>query len=118
MKLLIALSAALLLSFTAWAEQPAKISLNSQTDFAEMSLTLKPSATSNSEYVDVDMILSPEATSRLATVTTQSIGKKLTLYLNGREVSTATVQSPLSSGRFRLSMQKKILAELMPSLLN
>lgn len=117
MKSLTALFAVLLIPLTTWAQQPAKIFYNSQTDFVEMSLSLKNVHNANPQSVDVDVTLSPEAKARTAAITTQAINQSLTLYLNGRQLTTATVHSPLVSGSFRFSIPKAMLPDLLPSLL-
>lgn len=118
MKLAIGLSAALLVPLTSWAEQPAKIFYRSQTDFVDMSLVLKTAHNANAQYVGMSVTLSPEAQARTAAVTTQALNKSLTLYLNGRQLSTSTVRSALDSGRLSFSIPREMLPDLLPSLLN
>ncbi|MCR4539886.1 hypothetical protein NUV89_15920 [Pseudomonas sp. 18.1.10] len=117
MSVLIAFLAALLAPLVAWAEPPAKLFYNAQTDFVEMSLALKTAHNPNPQSVDVNVTLSPEAKARTAAVSTQAIGKPLALYLNGRLLTTATVHTPIVSGSLRFSIPKTMLPDLLPSLL-
>ncbi len=101
----------------AWAEPPAKLFYTSQTDFTEMTLTLKKTHALQPEFIDVDVTLTPEARARTKAVTLSAMHKPMTLYLNGRQLNTATVQGVLDGPGLRLSIPRDQLLEMMPSLL-
>ncbi len=117
MKLPIALCGLWLLTSAAWAEQPAKLFYNSQTDFVEMNLALKTANQSNPRYISVDVVLSPEASARTAVLSEQAMNKPLTLYVNGRQLSTATVRGVIDTGQLRFFIPRERLVEMMPSLM-
>lgn len=99
------------------AEQPTQLFYDSKADFVEMSLTLKTADGANPQYVGVNVVLSPEARARTTALTTQAMNKSLTLYVNGRQLSTTTVRGVLGSGQMRFQIPRAMLPEMMPSLL-
>ncbi|AKS10136.1 hypothetical protein AA957_07435 [Pseudomonas trivialis] len=107
----------LLISATAMAEPPSKLFYTSQADFIEMNLSLKTADDANPRYIGLSVVLSPEAKARTARVSAQAMNNSLTLYLNGRQLSTATVKSVLDSGKLRFLIPREMLVELMPSLM-
>lgn len=117
MKMPAALCGLLLLTSSAWAEQPAKSFYNSQTDFVEMSLALKAPGEPNPGYIGLSVVLSPEASARTAALSAQAMNQPLTIYLNGRPLSTATVRGVIDTGQLRLQIPKESLVEMMPSLM-
>lgn len=101
----------------AWAEAPAKLFYTSQTDFTEMSLTLKRADALQPEFIEVDVTLTPQARERTKALTQAAMHKQMTLYLNGRQLNTATVHGVLSGPGLRFSIPRDQLLEMMPSLL-
>lgn len=107
----------LLVLSTAWAEEPVQLYYNSQTDFVDMQLWLKNEHNANPSYIEMHVVLSPEAKARTEALSAQAIDKSLTLYLNGRAVSTSRVRSVLDTGQFRIAIPREMLLEMMPSLM-
>ena len=99
------------------ASQATEIDFSSTSDFTRMEILLKDIDTSGTETVVLSVTLSPEAAERVRKVSTESIGQPLTLMINGRVISTATVQSVLGA-QFRVAMSRAIARELVPSLLD
>jgi hypothetical protein len=61
--------------------------------------------------------LSPEATERNERITRESIGQNLTVWINGWEISTARVMSPVGS-KFRVVIPKAIAKDVLPTLVD
>ena len=101
----------------AWAEVPAKLFYTSQTDFTDMTLTLKRAGALQPEFIEVDVTLTPEARERTKALTQAAMHKQMTLYLNGRQLNTATVHGVLYGPGLRFSIPRNQLLEMMPSLL-
>lgn len=101
----------------AWAEVPAKLFYTSQTDFTDMTLTLKRAGALQPEFIEVDVTLTPEARERTKALTQAAMHKQMTLYLNGRQLNTATVQGVIDGPGLRFSIPRNQLLEMMPSLL-
>lgn len=101
-----------------WAQPPVKLFYSSQTDFTEMTLTLKKAHASKPEYIDVEVRLTPEARARTKAVTLSAMHQQLTLYLNGRQLTTSTVRGVLDGPGLMLSIPRDKLLEMMPSLMN
>lgn len=101
----------------AWAEPPAKLFYTSETDFTEMTLTLKTAHALQPESIDVQVTLTPDARARTKTLTLSAMHKQMTLYVNGRPLSTTTVQGVLNGPGLRFSIPRHQLLEMMPSLL-
>lgn len=99
------------------AELPSKLFYTSQTDFVEMSLSLKTSDAAQPRYISVDVKLSTEATARTAEVTALAMNKKLALYVNGRLMTTSMVHSVLDTGSLRFLIPREMLLDMMPSLM-
>ncbi|PRA45946.1 MULTISPECIES: hypothetical protein [Pseudomonas] len=97
--------------------QAVEIDFSSALDFTKTELVLKDIDSPNPETVALNVTLSPEATERMRKVSTESIGKPLTLLINGQPITTATVQSVLGA-QFRVAMSRAIARELVPSLLD
>ena len=101
----------------AWAEAPAKLFYSSQTDFTEITLSLKKSSAPQPEFIEVAVTLTPEAMARTKALNLLALHKQITLYLNGRQLSTATVQSVLGGPYLKFYVPRDQLLEMMPSLL-
>ena len=101
----------------AWAEAPAKLFYSSQTDFTEFTVSLKKTSALQPEFIRVDVMLTPEARARSRALSLLAMHKRITLYLNGRQLSTATVQSILDGPGLTFSIPRDQLLEMMPSLL-
>ncbi len=102
---------------TAWAEQPTQLYYNSRADFVDMRLVLKKEHDANAPYIEMKVVLSPEAKARTAALSAQAMDKSLTLYLNGRQLTTSTVKSVMDSGQLSISIPRDRLLEMMPSLM-
>lgn len=98
------------------ASQAAEIGFSSTSDFTRMEILLKDIDTSGTETVVLSVTLSPEAAERVRKVSTESIGQPLTLMINGRVISTATIHSALGA-KFQIAMSRATARELVPSLL-
>ena len=101
----------------AWAEPAAKLFDRSQADFTEMTLTLKKAHNLQPDLIEVEVKLTPEARERTKALTLAALHKPVTLYLNGRQLNTATVQGVLDAPGLRFSIPREQLLEMMPSLL-
>lgn len=106
----------LMLMTGAAASQAAEINFSSATDFTRMELILKDNDRLHSGF-EMTVTLSPEATERIQRITRESIGQNLTLSINGREISTARVMSPLGS-KFLVVIPKAIAKDLLPTLVD
>ncbi|HWH89170.1 MAG TPA: hypothetical protein VNV36_20670 [Pseudomonas sp.] len=98
------------------ASQAAEINLSSATDFTRTELLLKDDQGANPDHVQLSVILTPEATERVARISRKSIGKRLTVSINGQPISTAMVYSALGS-QFRISMPRPVARKLLPTLI-
>ncbi|HWT69813.1 MAG TPA: hypothetical protein VN214_11935 [Pseudomonas sp.] len=96
--------------------QAAEVNFASATDFTRMELLLKDNDNLRSG-IEMTVTLSPEATERIQRITRESIGQYLTLSINGREISTARVMSPLGA-QFRVVVPKAIAKDLLPTLVD
>lgn len=103
--------------FGAAGSQAAEINFASATDFIRIDVLLKDDSDSLQSGYEMNVTLSPEAAERLAQLTRASIGQKLTLSVNGRELSMGTVQSEIGS-RFRVSIPRAVAKDLLPTLLD
>ena len=101
----------------AWAEAPAKLFYSSQTDFTEITVSLKKASVPRPEFIQVNVTLTPEARARTKALSLLAMHKRITLYLNGRQLNTATVQSVLDGPDLTFSIPRDQLLEMMPSLL-
>lgn len=101
----------------AWAQAPAKLSYSSQTDFTEITVSLKKVSAPRPEFIQVDVKLTPEARARTKALSLLTMHKRITLYLNGRQLNTATVQSVLDRPGLTFSIPRDQFLEMMPSLL-
>ncbi|MBN6775444.1 hypothetical protein JRG42_20085 [Pseudomonas granadensis] len=111
-------SAILLLTLAAsGASQAAEINLSSATDFSRMEVLLKDDEGANPDHVQLSVTLTPEATEGVAQISQKSIGKPLTLSINGQPVSTATVHSALGR-QFRIAIPRPIAKNLLPTLID
>ncbi|MGO4000089.1 SecDF P1 head subdomain-containing protein [Pseudomonas fluorescens] len=96
--------------------QAAEIGFSSTSDFTKMEILLKDIDTSGTEIVVLNVTLSAQAAERVRKVSTESIGQPLTLSINGRVISRATVHSALGA-KFQIAMSRATARELVPSLL-
>ncbi|WP_395608805.1 hypothetical protein [Pseudomonas sp. B22129] len=112
-----ALFGVLVMASSAWAEQPVKLFYNSQTDFAQISLSLKAQDNANPQYVGVQVVLSPAAKARTTELMTLALNKSMTLYVNGWQLSTVTVHDPIASGQMQFQIPRQMLLRMMPSLM-
>ncbi len=101
----------------AWAEVPAKLFYTSQTDFTDITLTLKKAQALHPEFIEVDVTLTPQAQERTKALSQAAMHKQMALYLNGRQLNTATVQGVLDGPSLRFSIPRDQLLEMMPSLI-
>jgi hypothetical protein len=101
----------------AWAEVPAKLFYTSQTDFTDITLTLKKAQALHPEFIEVDVTLTPQAQERTKALSEAAMHKQMALYLNGRQLNTATVQGVLDGPGLRFSIPRDQLLEMMPSLI-
>ncbi len=101
----------------AWAEVPAKLFYTSQTDFTDITLTLKKAQALHPEFIEVDVTLTPQAQERTKALSQAAMHKQMALYLNGRQLNTATVQGVLDGPGLRFSIPRDQLLEMMPSLI-
>jgi preprotein translocase subunit SecD len=99
----------------ATGSQAAEINFNSATDFIHIDVRLKEEGDQNRTGYEMNVMLSPEAAERMTQLTRASIGQQLTLSVNGRELSTATVQTEVGA-RFRLVIPKAVAKDLLPTL--
>ena len=111
-------AAILLLTLAAsGASQAAEMNLSSATDFTRMELLLKDDEGANPGHVQLSVTLTPEATERVARISQESIGKQLTLSINGQPISTVTVHSVLGA-QFRIAMLRPVAKKLLPTLID
>jgi hypothetical protein len=99
----------------ATGSQAAEINLNSATDFIHIDLLLKEEGDRLQTGYEMNVVLSPDAAERMAQLTRASIGLPLTVSVNGRELTTATVQTEVGA-RFRLVIPKAVAKDLLPTL--
>jgi preprotein translocase subunit SecD len=97
--------------------QAAEINLNSATDFIHIDMLLKEEGDRLQTGYEMNVMLSPEAAERMTQLTRASIGQQLTVSVNGRVLSTATVQSELGA-RFRMVIPKAVAKDLLPTLVD
>lgn len=107
----------LLLMLGAMPAQAVEIRFQSATDFTEVGAVLKNVHSANPDVVEISITLTPEAAQRIRTLTRASIGQPLTLFINGQQTSTATVQSELG-GQFRMGLTRAIARNLLPTLID
>jgi hypothetical protein len=111
------MSSLLLLTLVAGASQAAEINLSSATDFSRMEVLLKDDEGANPDHVQLSVTLAPEATERVAQISQESMGKPLTLSINGQPVSTATVRSALGR-QLRIAIPRPVAKNLLPTLID
>ncbi|MBV4486858.1 hypothetical protein HU727_014780 [Pseudomonas sp. SWRI153] len=110
-------SAILLLALAASSvSQAAEINLSSARDFTRMEMLLKDDEGANPDHVQLSVTLTPEATERVAKISRESIGKPLTLSINGQPISTVTVHSVLG-GQWKIAMLRPVAKKLLPTLI-
>lgn len=102
----------LLWANVALSGEPVRLVYSSATDFTAISVTLKSAMSSDSANVAVDVELSPEAKARTQSITLLAYQKELTLYVDGYQLSTATVQSQLG-GALRFFAPRALVVEWM-----
>jgi len=116
---LIVLMCSLLLTFQSMAaEKGAEIRFNSSCDFKELTMNLIEEQDLNPNYITLNIKLQTAASTRLMQVTRNHMNQKLTMYINGLKINTATIRSEINSGMFIVGVDKKAAQELFPSLLN
>jgi hypothetical protein len=94
----------------------AEITFLSTTDFTRMEMLLKDDDGANPGFVQLEVTLSPEATERAQKISRESMGRPLTLLINGLPISTTTVHSVLGS-QFRIVMSQAVAKNLLPTLI-
>ncbi|MNC75733.1 hypothetical protein D3C75_1273210 [compost metagenome] len=82
-----------------------------------MELLLKDIDRSNPDLVSLTVTLSPQAAERMEKVSRESIGQPLTLLINGRAITTATVHSAIGA-QLQVAMSRAIAKDLLPTLLD
>ncbi|MFW0755546.1 SecDF P1 head subdomain-containing protein [Pseudomonas sp. H11T01] len=97
--------------------QAAEINFSSVSDFARMELLLKDIDRSNPDEVELNVTLTPQAAERMCKITRESMKQSLTVLINGRRISTATVQSEVG-GQFRIGVPRAIARDLLPTLID
>ena len=97
--------------------QAAEINFLSASDFTRMELLLKDIESSNPDMVMLNFTLSPQAAERMRKISRDSMKQPLTILINGRQITTATVQSELGA-QFRVSMSRMIARDLLPTLID
>lgn len=111
------MSAVLLLTLAAsGASQAAEINLCSATDFTRMEVLLKDDKAANPDHVQLSVTLTPRATEKVEQISRESIGKSLTLSINGQVISTATVHSALGR-QLRIVIPRPVAKNLLPTLI-
>jgi len=99
------------------ASQAAEINFDSATDFIHIDVLLKEDSDRLQSAYEMNVMLSPEAAERITQLTRASIGQPLTVSVNGRVLSTATVQSEVGAN-LRMTIPKSIAKDLLPTLLD
>ncbi|MNQ27838.1 hypothetical protein D3C85_411040 [compost metagenome] len=99
------------------SSQAVEIDLSSARDFIRMELLLKDIDRSNPDLVSLTVTLSPQAAERMEKVSRESIGQPLTLLINGRAITTATVHSAIGA-QLQVAMSRAIAKDLLPTLLD
>ena len=114
----IKLSSCILLFWTtaAVSEQPARLAFFSGTDFTDISVSLKKADIPDPAYIEVSVKLSPEAEARTKFITMLAYQRFITLYVDGYQLNTSKVQSPLG-GQFSLLAPRALVMEWIPKLL-
>ncbi|WP_057701275.1 hypothetical protein [Pseudomonas paralactis] len=100
----------LFVSVSVVADDAARLEYSSANDFTEISLELKSSHRLDADTVSVGITLSEEATARTTAITTLTYGKQMTLYIDGRRLSTSNVRG-IMGGQFRVDVPKDLAAE-------
>jgi preprotein translocase subunit SecD len=95
----------------------AEINFDSATDFIHIDVLLKEDSDRLQSAYEMNVMLSPEAAERIAQLTHASIGQPLTVSVNGRELSTATVHSEIGA-RIRMIIPKTVAKDLLPTLVD
>ncbi len=96
----------------AFSDEPAQLYYSSATDFTDISVTFKGAGNPAPAYVEVNVSLSPEATARTKSITLLAYQKYVTFYVDGYELSTSRVHSPLG-GAFRFLAPRALVVEWM-----
>lgn len=116
---LMVLIGALLLAFQSMAaEQGTEIHFNSSCDFKQLTMNIIEEQNINPDYITLNIKLQTAANTRLMQVTRNHSNQKLTTYINGLKINTATIRDELNSGMFSIEVDKKTAQELFPGLLN
>ncbi len=94
--------------------QAVEVNWSSACDFIEASLTLK---NANFGYPDItlNVTLNEAAATRMKNVSAASLHQKMTLVINGKLISRATIQNVLGA-RFLIPLSRLLALELMPTL--
>ncbi|MFO2463899.1 hypothetical protein OOJ96_08735 [Pseudomonas sp. 15FMM2] len=106
--------ALLLMTTAAFAGEPVRLEFSSANDFAEVSMTLKNVDNPNPGYVPVTVILSAQARARAKAITMFAFKKQVAMYVDGRFLSTATVQEVMDSGRIHFSIPADLAVQWVP----
>ena len=101
----------------AMPSQAAEINFLSASDFIKVDALLKDIDRSNPDMVELSVTLSPQAAERMRKISRDSMKQPLTILINGRQITTATVQSELGA-QFRVSMSRMIARDLLPTLID
>lgn len=102
----------LLWTSAALSDEPARLVFTSATDFTEISVPLKRARGADPALVEVSVTLTPEAAARVKILSLLAHQKYLTLYIDGYQLSTSKVMSPLG-GQFRLMAPRALVVEWM-----
>ncbi|HEX4550741.1 hypothetical protein [Pseudomonas sp.] len=108
---------AVLAMMVSWQLLAAEIAFTSDADFSEMSLQLKRIDDPNPQAVMLNVTLSPDAQRRLQRVTAEEMHQRLTLSINGVQVSSATIQSVINGPDLMISVPREVASRLLPTLL-
>ncbi len=96
--------------------QAVEVNWSSACDFMEASLTLQYENSDHPDIVTLNVTLNEVAATRMESVSRASLHQKMTLIINGRPISTATIQDVLGA-KFQVPLSRHLAQELMPTLL-
>jgi len=94
--------------------QAIEVNWSSACDFAEASLTLK-NENFDPPGITLNVTLNKAAALRMESVSRAALQQNMTLRINGKLISTTTIQSVLSA-QFLIPLSRQLALELMPTL--
>jgi len=97
--------------------QNTEFRFSSACDFKELTIDVRDELDDNAGYIKLNIKLQPEAITRLAQHSGKYMNQKMTLYINGVEISTATIRAVLNTANLQMVVDDQTAKKVFPSLL-